>query len=49
MRTHRQPKCTMCTKHRWLGNASQRFKAKDEQHKKLSKVEMREAMNKKIK
>ena len=26
----RSVRCTMCTTHRWLGNAKGRFKAKDE-------------------
>lgn len=32
----RSVRCTICTKHRWYGNSKGRFKAKEEQIKKLA-------------
>lgn len=31
----RSVRCTLCTKHRWLGNAKGRFKAKEEAVRKV--------------
>lgn len=41
-KSKRSVKCTMCTQHRWAGNASGRFKAKDEAKKKQANKEMKE-------
>jgi hypothetical protein len=38
----RSVRCTLCTTHRWFGNSKGRFKAKDEQLKKLSKKEIKD-------
>lgn len=41
-KSKRSVKCTMCTQHRWMGNAKGRDKAKNEEHKKHSKKEIKE-------
>lgn len=41
-KSKRSVKCTMCTQHRWAGNAEGRFKAKDEAKKKAAKKEIKE-------
>lgn len=42
-KTKRSVKCTMCTQHRWMGNAKGRDKAKNESKKKQDKKEMKES------
>lgn len=33
-KTKRRVRCTLCTPHRWMGNAKGRFKAKEEARRK---------------
>lgn len=42
-KSKRSVKCTLCTKHRWFGNAAERSKAKEAEHKKHSAKEIRNA------
>ncbi len=39
----RQVRCTICTSYRWMGNAKERFKAKEQATKKRMIKEIRNA------
>jgi hypothetical protein len=41
-KSKRNVKCTLCTPHRWKGNSSERFKAKEVALVKASEKEMKE-------
>lgn len=41
-KTKRRVRCTICTKHRWLGNSAGRSKPKEEAKRKQAEKEIKE-------